>query len=127
MNFDLPLPMIVELTLVALLAATLICCFSVDRRLKRLRKDQESLNGTVHALNAAIIGAGASVAKLRAAAAEADKTLGGKVSSARALVDELSLLTAACERIATRMEGAQKWNAPMRAETPRAETLRAVR
>jgi Flp pilus assembly protein TadB len=122
MSFDIPLSMIVELTLAVLLAATLVCCFSVDRRLKRLRSDQESLNGTVQALNAAIISASAGVAKLRAAAAEADKTLGGKVSSARALVDELSLLTAACERIATRMEGAQKWNAPARAET-----LRAVR
>ena len=105
MNFDLPIPMIVEMTLAVLLTATLICCFSLDRRLKRLR-----------------ISAGASVAKLRAATAEADKTLGGKVTSARALVDELSLLTAACERIATRMEGAQKWNTPARAEA-----LRAVR
>jgi len=122
MNFDLPISMIIEVTLAVLLAATLVCCFSLDRRLKRLRMDQESLNGTVNALNAAVISAGASIAKLRAAAAEADKTLGGKVSSARALVDELSLLTAACERIATRMEGAQKWNAP-----PRGETLRAVR
>ena len=122
MNFDLPISMIIEVTLAALLAATLICCFSLDRRLKRLRMDQESLNGTVHALNAAVISASASVAKLRAAAAEADKTLGGKVTSARALVDELQLLTAACERIATRMEGAQTWNAPTRAEM-----LRAVR
>jgi hypothetical protein len=122
MNFDLPISMIIEMTLAVLLAATLICCFSLDRRLKRLRTDQESLNGTVHALNAAVISAGASVSKLRAAAAEADKTLGGKVTSARALVDELQLLTAACERIATRMEGAQKWGA-----SARAETLRAVR
>lgn len=122
MDFDLPLSMIVEVTLAVLLMATLICCFSLDRRLKRLRTDQESLNGTVHALNAAVMSAGASVAKLRAATSEAEKTLGGKVTSARALVDELSLLTAACERIATRMEGAQTWNA-----TARSETLRAVR
>lgn len=120
MSFDLPLPMIVELTLAALLAATLVCCFSLDRRLKRLRSDQASLNGTVHALNTAIISASASIVKLREAAAEADKSLGGKVSSARALVDELSLLTGACERIATRMENAQGWNAPARAEARRA-------
>jgi hypothetical protein len=122
MNFDLPIPMIVEITLAVLLVATLVCCFSLDRRLKRLRMDQESLNGTVHALNAAVIGASASIAKLRTAAAEADKSLGGKVSSARALVDELSLLTAACERIATRMEGVQKSHA-----TARGDMLRAVR
>jgi chromosome segregation ATPase len=122
MSFDLPLSMIVELTLTALLAATLICCISLDRRLKRLRQDQHSLNGTVQALNAAVINAAASIAKLRTAATEADKSLGGKVSSARALVDELSLLTAACERIATRMEDASGF-----APRSRPETLRAVR
>jgi chromosome segregation ATPase len=122
MSFDLPISMIVELTLAALLAATLICCVSLDRRLKRLRNDQESLNGTVHALNAAVISAGASIAKLRSAAAEADKTLTGKVSSARALVDELSLLTTACERIATRME-----NAGTFAPHARTDIRRAVR
>ena len=122
MALDLPLSTIIELTLTALLAATLICCFNLDRRLKRLRKDQESLNGTVNALNAAVMNASASIVKLRAAAVEVDKTLGGKVTSARALVDELSLLTAACDRIATRMEGARDWNAPSRAES-----LRAVR
>ncbi len=122
MIFDLPLSMIVELTLAVLLVPTLVCCFSVERRLKRLRQDQESLKGTVIALNTAIVSASTSIAKLREAAAEADKSLGGKVSSARALVDELSLLTAACERIATRMEGAKTWTTPSRAEA-----LRAVR
>jgi len=122
MSFDLPISMIVEITLVALLVATLICCINLDRRLKQLRKDQESLNGTVHALNTAVISASASIAKLRAAAAEADETLGSQVTSARNLVDELSLLTAASERIATRMEAARSWW-----NSPRGETLRAVR
>ena len=122
MSFDLPLSMILELTLAVLLVPTLVCCFSVERRLKRLRQDQDSLKGTVLALNTAIVSANAGVARLREAASEADKSLGGKVTSARALVDELSLLTAACERIATRMEGAKNWNAPARAEA-----LRAVR
>jgi hypothetical protein len=122
MSFDLPLSMILELTLAVLLVPTLVCCFSVERRLKRLRQDQEILKGTVLALNTAIVSANAGVARLREAATEADRSLGGKVTSARALVDELSLLTAACERIATRMEGAKNWNAPSRAEA-----LRAVR
>ena len=122
MSFDLPLSMILELTLAVLLVPTLVCCFSVERRLKRLRQDQDSLKGTVIALNTAIVSANAGVARLREAASEADKSLGGKVTSARALVDELSLLTAACERIATRMEGTRNWNAPSRAEA-----LRAVR
>jgi hypothetical protein len=124
MSFDLPLSMIVELTLAALLAATLICCASLDRRLKRLRNDQQSLNGTVDALNSAVINASASVAKLRAAAAEADKTLTVKVSSARALADELSLLTTACERIATRMENAGLVAPPPSARTDIRRALR---
>ena len=122
MSFDLPLSMIIELTLAALLAATLVCCFSLERRLKRLRRIRRASTERSLRSTPAIVSASASVAKLREAAAEADKSLGGKVTSARALVDELSLLTAACERIATRMEGAQNWNAPARAEA-----LRAVR
>ena len=66
---------------------------------------------------------------LRAAALEADETLGRKVNSARGLADELSLLNSAGERIANRMETARL----ARAETaPRAlpvfsDNFRAVR
>lgn len=121
MSSPLPVSMIVEMTLAILLLATLFCCFSLERRLKNLRKDQDSLNSTVGALNGAIIGASAGIAKLRAAAEEADKTLGGKVSSARALVDELTLLTSVCEGIANRLEGAHI------GDQPRSRVLRAVR
>jgi hypothetical protein len=121
MSFPLPVSMIVEMTFAILLLATLFCCFGLERRLKNLRKDQDSLNGTVRALGSAIVSAGASIAKLRAAAEDADKTLGGKLNSARALVDELTLLTSVCERIANRMEGAH------RRDKPRSQTLRVVR
>jgi hypothetical protein len=103
----LPVSLIVELTLAALLAATLVCCTRLERRLRHLRKDQESLSGTVRALNVAITAAQASLAGLRSAAQEADATLGRRVSSARGLADELSLLTSAGERIASRMETAR--------------------
>jgi len=121
MSFSLPVSMIVEMTLALLLVATLACCFSLERRLKNLRKDQDSLNGTVRALNGAIISASASIAKLRTAAEDADKTLGGKVHSARALVEELSVLTSVCERIADRMEDAYATG------PSRSQSLRAVR
>jgi len=107
MIFDLPVSPIVEATLAALLLATLFCCARLERRLRHLRKDQESLSGTVRALNAAIATAQTSLAGLRAAARDADETLGRKVSAARGLADELSLLTSAGERIATRMESAR--------------------
>ena len=104
---DLPVSLIVEVTLAVLLAATLFCCARLERRLRQLRKDQDSLSGTVRALNTAIGAAQASLAALRAAAQDADETLGRKVASARGLADELSLLTSAGDRIATRMESAR--------------------
>ena len=103
----LPVSLIVEVTLAALLAATLFCCARLESRLRHLRKDQDALSGTVRALNAAITAAQTSLAGLRAAAHDADETLGRKVSAARGLADELSLLNSAGDRIASRMESAR--------------------
>jgi chromosome segregation ATPase len=122
--------LIVEVTLAGLLAATLICCVRLDRRLRLLRNDQESLSATVRALNAAVTAAQSSLAGLRAAAHDADESLGRKVSSARGLADELSLLTSAGERIAARIESARANNAAHvapRTHPAFAETFRALR
>ncbi len=124
-----PVSLIVEVTLAGLLAATLICCVRLDRRLRLLRSDQESLSDTVRALNAAVAAAQTSLSGLRAAAHDADESLGRKVSSARGLADELSLLTSAGERIAARIESARANNAHAvpRTQPAFAETFRAVR
>ena len=125
-----PVSLIVEVTLAGLLAATLICCVKLDRRLRLLRSDQESLSGAVRALNAAVAAAQTSLSGLRAAAQDADESLGRKVSSARGLADELSLLTSAGERIAARIESARANNAAHAAPRSRAafdETLRGLR
>jgi Flp pilus assembly protein TadB len=103
----LPVSLIVEVTLAGLLAATLYTCARLESRLRQLRKDQQGLSGTVRALNTAIGSAQSSLAALRAAAHEADETLGRKVTTARGLADELSLLTSAGDRIASRMESAR--------------------
>jgi Flp pilus assembly protein TadB len=129
MSFGLPISEIVELTLAVLLAATLFCCSTLERRLRGLRKDQEMLAATVRSLNAGIAAASASLAALKAAAKDADEQLAPKVKHARGLVDELSLLTASGERIAARIESAG--NRPARHERSNApalaEALRAVR
>jgi Flp pilus assembly protein TadB len=126
----LPVSLIVELTLAALLCATLICCLRLDKRLRHLRNDQESLSSTVRALNTAVTAAQTSLAGLRAAAQEADESLGRKVSSARGLADELSLLTSAGERIAARIESARAGSAAHAAPRTKpvlADTFRALR
>ena len=129
MGFGPTFSMILEWTLAALLLATLFCCASLERRLRLLRKDQESLNDTVRALNAGIAAAQASLGGLRSAAKDADEHLGRKLTAARALADELSLLSAAGERIASRIESAhdREPRATRTAEPAYGEALRAVR
>jgi phage shock protein A len=93
----------VELTLIALLAATLVYCALLERKLSALRKGQDGLKQTIGELNTAIISAGASMRALKAAAGEAAETLDSRIAHARQLSDELSLITSSGERIADRI------------------------
>jgi len=105
----------IEIALTVLLAATLVYCALLERRLAALRKGQDSFKETIAELNAAIQSAGASMRLLKSVAAGAGETLDERLSRARNLVDELSLLTASGERVAARIEqGAQseRANAP---------------
>jgi hypothetical protein len=95
-----------ELGLEVLLALTLVYCVILERRLAAVRKGQEGLGKTIGELNMAIAGAGASLRALKAAAGEAAHTLDERLKRARLHIDELSVLTASGERIASRMEGA---------------------
>jgi methyl-accepting chemotaxis protein len=128
MSLGIPLSTIVEVILAALLAPTLMYCVALERRLGQLRKDQQGLNETVQALNQGIGAAQASLMSLRAAAKEADQTLGVKVAGARALIDELSLLTSSADRMATRIESASDRKERARHGAPQlGEALRSVR
>jgi hypothetical protein len=95
-----------ELSLEILLALTLFYCVILERRLAAVRKGQEGLKTTIGELNMAISGAGASLRALKSAAGEAAVTLDERLKRARLHIDELSVLTASGERIASRMEGA---------------------
>ncbi|MGH6871715.1 MAG: DUF6468 domain-containing protein [Rhizomicrobium sp.] len=98
-----PLSFFVELTLIALLAATLVYCALLERRLSALRKGQDGLTTTIVELNTAIGAAGASMRALKASAADAAQTLDARIASGRALSDELALITSSGERIAERI------------------------
>lgn len=118
-----------ELTLTILLAFTLIYCVILERRLAALRNGQDGLKATIGELNAAIATAGASMRALKTSAAEAGELLDGRLSKARALADELALITSAGERIADRIDrSAPTPKMPMMpAAMNRLEALRAVR
>ena len=93
-----------ELTLCILLAATLVYCIVLERRLNAVRKGQDGLKTMIGDLDAAISGAGASLRALKSAAASASETLDERLARARALADELELLASSGERIAQRFD-----------------------
>ncbi|HUO99420.1 MAG TPA: DUF6468 domain-containing protein [Rhizomicrobium sp.] len=125
------LSMALELTLSLLLAATLVYCIVLERRLAAVRKGQDGLSTMIGELNTAITNAGASLRALKSAAGEAAETLDDRLRRARAVADELSVLSSSGERIAQRFDRAvpQKpsQQLPSGNVMRRLETLKAVR
>jgi hypothetical protein len=125
----------VELILSGLLAVTLIYCVVLERRLAAVRRGQEGLKATIGELNTAITHAGASMRALKATASGAADTLDERLSRARAIIDELSVLTASGERIAERFDrsgdaagrAVPSGHLPSGSIMKRLDTLRAVR
>lgn len=105
-TLQMMLSMGLELLLSVLLAATLVYCIVLERRLASVRKSQDGLKRMIGELNGAIAGAGASLRALKLAAADAAETLDDRLKRARALSDELALLTNSGERIAQRFDRA---------------------
>ena len=100
MHFSL----MIEIALTLLLAATLVYCAILERRLSALRKNQDGFKDTINELNQAIATAGASMRMLKTVASGAAETLDERLSRARNLSDELALLTNSGDRIAQRIE-----------------------
>ncbi|HEX2592315.1 MAG TPA: DUF6468 domain-containing protein [Rhizomicrobium sp.] len=96
----------IELLLTGLLAATLVYCILLERRLAALRKGQDGLKETFANLNTAITAAAASMRHLKSAGAEAAEQLDDRLTKARAIADELALLVSSGDRIADRMDRA---------------------
>jgi hypothetical protein len=112
------LTLVVELALSALLIATLVYCALLERRLRAVRDGQAQMKSTIDSLNASLATAGASLRALQAAAATVGETLDRKLATARSTIDELSLVTASGERIASRMERSVDSGQPVRAANP---------
>jgi uncharacterized protein DUF6468 len=130
----MPISLIVEILLSLLLLATLGYCALLERRLSALRSGQDGLKETIGELNGAIANAGSSMRLLKAAAAGASETLDERLSRARSLADELSLLMISGERIADRIERGTPKAAPVlpavlaaRLESRTPQALRNVR
>ncbi|MCC6776562.1 MAG: chemotaxis protein [Hyphomicrobiales bacterium] len=83
MSFSLAL--MIESLVAALLVLTIGYCALLNRRLKRLKGDEQALRGTIAELITATEIAGRAVAGLKAAAQECDGTLGERMRAAERL------------------------------------------
>jgi hypothetical protein len=85
----LPLGFFIELLVSVLLATTIVYCVILNRRLTRLKADEQVLRATIGELITATEIAERAILGLKSAAAECDATLGVRLRSAEALSSSL--------------------------------------
>ncbi|RMF12628.1 MAG: chemotaxis protein [Alphaproteobacteria bacterium] len=98
------LDLAVEALVATLLAVTIGYCFVLNRRLARLRADQNALADLITSLNQATARAEEGVFQLRSVSQSAEESLKSEIARARALSDELALITEAGSNLADRIE-----------------------
>ncbi|WP_153768416.1 DUF6468 domain-containing protein [Labrenzia sp. CE80] len=99
----LPVGMIIEGLVAVLLLVTIGYCFTLNRRLQRLRADEETLRATISELMTATEIAERAILGLKATASEADKTLGNRLVAAEQMSAALVGQVAEGEKIFTRI------------------------
>lgn len=108
-----------EALVCVLLAAAVVMCWRVDRRLRALRSGQDGLKETITDLNDAVDRARASLAALDRASKEQGASLKSDVEAARRLSDELRFLTDRGEDQAQSIMARRERSAP--APAPKAD------
>ncbi len=96
--------LIVDGVLAFLLLGVIIVSTIVYRRLGTIRSGQAELRELVDNLNTAVLDAQRSVSNMKHAAADVEAQLKLETQKARAIADELSLITEAGNNLATRIE-----------------------
>ncbi len=118
---------VIDLIFVALLVATIVFVFRLERRLASLRGTKDQLAAVIVELNSAASRAEAGIKGLRAAAETAGAMLEDRVKRARSLNDDLGALVQSGQRVAQKLELARPVTrtASAYADEPRREALRA--
>ncbi|MBN9671395.1 DUF6468 domain-containing protein [Roseibium aggregatum] len=99
----LPLGMIIEGLVAVLLLITIGYCWMLNRRLQRLRADEEVLRATISELMTATEIAERAILGLKTTAAEADKTLGSRLKQAESMSGVLARQVGEGEKIFARI------------------------
>ncbi|MDF1721311.1 MAG: DUF6468 domain-containing protein [Minwuia sp.] len=101
---SLDLNLLLDVLLVVLLTATVIYCFVLNRRLGQLRNAQGEMANLVRSFDQSTERARSSIDELKQTAGAVGLELEGRVGKARAMLDELQLVTTSGERVADRIE-----------------------
>jgi cell division protein FtsB len=117
---------VLEIVLIALLAATLFHAIRLERALGVLKRDRSALEQLVGGFNASTRQAEHSIERLRSAADGAGRQIARQVDVATALKDDLVFLAERGERLADRLDalvrpGRQMALEPARSQSPEYE------
>ena len=99
----LPIGMIIEGLVAVLLLVTIGYCWMLNRRLQRLRADEEVLRATISELMTATEIAERAILGLKTTASEADKVLGSRLKQAETMSGSLAEKIGEGEKIFTRI------------------------
>lgn len=111
---NMPVGLILEGLVAALLVATIGYCYVLTRKLERLRASQGDLRQVIVELVGATQKAESAISGLKATADETDARLSEKLTKARALIEELSVLAVARQRVAGKIQGSESGHPAMR-------------
>ena len=120
MTSGLNLGVAIEIVVAILLALTIVYCAILNRRLTRLRADEEVLRATISELITATEIAERAILGLKATASECERALGGRMLAAETLLGDLDQRLTAGNEIVKRI-GAIVGAARNSAVTPIAE------
>jgi hypothetical protein len=95
--------LVIEILVAMLLMLTIGYCYTLNRRLERLRADEQSLKGTIAELITATEIAERAVNELKHAAQQNDATLGERVRAAERCCVELDRQVSAGDVVLTRL------------------------
>lgn len=113
---------LLQLAVVALLAATMPYAIRLERELRAVRRDRAALEGGAAGLSEATRMAEAASLRLRAAAESAGRQVAEKLAAAEPLRDDLRYLVERAESLADRLDGLVRAARPALAEAAPAET-----
>ncbi|MGV2976845.1 DUF6468 domain-containing protein [Roseibium alexandrii] len=121
---SMPIGLIIEALVAVLLVITIAYCWILNRRLQRLRADEQTLRATISELMTATEIAERAILGLKTTAAEADKSLGNRLKESETMSNTLADQIREGDKVFTRISqiaGAAKSSAPQREPVPAAD------